>query len=82
MYVRGIPIRQALRGVVLLTLRVTHVPLPVNYSRLKSDDTSGFENHLLHPPFPLTRRYEKTKSSGGILGGGRGHNRVGDTRVI
>ena len=47
MYARGMFLRQVLRGVVLLKLRMTCVPLPVDYSRLKTDDTSGFKNHLL-----------------------------------
>ena len=51
MYAHGMLIRQVLRGVVLLNLRVSWVPLPVDYSRLKPDDTSGFKNHLLAPPF-------------------------------
>ena len=38
---------------VLLKWRVTYVsiPLPVDYSRLKTDDTSGLKNYLLHPLF-------------------------------
>ena len=51
MYARGIFIRQVLRGVVLLKLRVACVPLPVDYSRLKPNDTAGFKTHLL--PIPL-----------------------------
>ena len=43
-------ISQVLRGVALLSLRVTCVFLPVDYSRLKTDDTSVFKNHLLPPP--------------------------------
>ena len=52
MYARGMFRRQVLRGVVLLKLRVTCVPLPVYYSRLRSNDTAGFKNHLL--PIPLS----------------------------
>ena len=51
MYARGMFIRQVLRGVVLLKLRVACIPLPVDYSRLKTDDTSVFKNQLLPPPF-------------------------------
>ena len=49
MYARGMFIRQVLRGVVLLKLRVACVPLPVDYSRLKTDDTFVFKNQLLPP---------------------------------
>ena len=50
MYARGMSIRRVLRGVVLLKLRVTCVPLPVDYGRLKTDDTSVFKNQLPPPP--------------------------------
>ena len=55
MYARGMFIRQVLRGVALLKLRVACVPLPVEYSQLKTADTSVFKKHLFPPPFFLTR---------------------------
>ena len=50
MYARSMFIRQVLRGVVILMLRVTRVPLPVGYSLLKTDDTSIFKHQLSPPP--------------------------------
>ena len=50
MYARGMLIRQVLRGIVILKLRIRCVPLPVGYSWLKTDDTSILENHLPRPP--------------------------------
>ena len=47
---RSMFIRQALRDVALLKLRVTCVPLPVDYSRLKTDDASVLKKQLLPPP--------------------------------
>ena len=48
-------IRQVLRGIALLKLRMTCVPLPVDYTGLKTDDTSVLKNQLLPPPFLLAR---------------------------
>ena len=50
MYARSMFIRQVLRGVAILMLRVTRVPLPVGYSLLKTDDTSIFKHQLSPPP--------------------------------
>ena len=55
MYARGRFIRQVSRGVVLSKLRVTCVPLPVDCSQLKPDDTSGFQKPSAPPPLFLTR---------------------------
>ena len=46
-------VRQVLRDVALLKLRVTCVPLPVDYSRLKTDYTS--KPSCFSPPFLLAR---------------------------
>ena len=62
MYARGMFKRQVLRGVVLLNSRVTWVPLPVYYSRLKTDDTSVLKKTAAPPP-PLLAHSSLAPSS-------------------
>ena len=53
MHARGLFIRQVLQRVVLLKLlRVSCVPLPVDDSRLKADDTYVFKSNLFAVPPP------------------------------